>query len=163
VRRLARHARRYLVELAAVFGILSAKLAGAHVCQDEVYALLLCLPFVTPIRAWLSRSAKTWRNRHQHPVCTHRNGHKHGLHFPLCASCGMPEPDHDVGCKKKMQHWSGYHHYAIFSNLIKAYTGCCSGREDIGSDQQDPAENPLAWIQDLEDCPNCGHYGEHGC
>lgn len=71
--------QKVVAALAAVFGGIAAvwaKLAGVHICQDEVVAVLAFIPGLTFAESWVRSRVTMWRTRHcRHlPGTSHRNG-----------------------------------------------------------------------------------------
>lgn len=49
-----------------------------HFCMDEVYAILMCVPFVGWAVAWVRSRIAMWRGRHEKPCCVHTPEAIHG-------------------------------------------------------------------------------------
>ena len=49
---------------------------GFHICQDELYALLMCIPFAGFVVNWIKSRAAIWRRRHT-DHCTHADKEHH--------------------------------------------------------------------------------------
>lgn len=133
-------------------GLLAAKLSGVHVCQDEVYALFLMLPFLAPAVRWVRTWAAIWRDRHRKPQCRHRCDHHARPEF--CTSCLMPHPDHDDSCRLHGESWEGGHHYAAWSTMCGAYVACT--RNGLTVYNISRAGRRMTWIPHVESCPVCG-------
>lgn len=52
---------------------------GIHICQDEIAAFFMCIPFVGFVVNWVRSRAYIWRTRHT-ANCQHGNLHapEHG-------------------------------------------------------------------------------------
>lgn len=54
-----------------------------HFCLDEFYALLMMVPFLGWLVAWLRSRPAVWRARHAKPVCVHadKDSHPEPVHY----------------------------------------------------------------------------------
>lgn len=59
--------------------------------MDEVYAILMCVPFVGWAIAWVRSRIAMWRGRHNPPCCVHDDrvihGHLGDIYEPLDTHC----------------------------------------------------------------------------